>query len=100
MTRMDGMERLTEERFKTSQLAINKAEQAQELRNQASNEWRNAMKDREAIFATKTEMQRNTEDIKSLQSFKDNLMGKNTIIAIVIPVLISLAFLILNRFIN
>jgi hypothetical protein len=96
MTRMNGMELLTEERFKTSQLAIDKAEEAQKQRNMAANEWREAMNDREINFTQKVETLRIMEDIKLLRTKADNATGRNSILTVVITTGISLAFFFLS----
>lgn len=77
LEKINSLEKLTDERFKTSQIAINKAEEAQKLRNEAQNEWRQSMKDREATYATKAEMQRNAEDIKGLRESRSEISGKS-----------------------
>jgi uncharacterized protein YhaN len=47
-----------------AQKAVDKAESAQQLRNEAQNEWRAAMKDQQATFADKEQTERRLKSIE------------------------------------
>ena len=78
---------LSEVRFKSLQIAVDKAEEAQKLRNEAQNEWRAQFKDQTNNFPTRIEIgsmrnefssinEINTENIKKLELAQANQAGK------------------------
>jgi hypothetical protein len=72
-----SLEKLTDERFKTSQLAITKSEESLKEYKAQANEWRGQSKDQALTYATKAEVERNTDDIKSLRESRSEGAGKN-----------------------
>lgn len=58
------------EHFDSLQMAVDKAEEAQRQRNQAQNEWREAMNDKDATFARK-------ETVEALVSRMDRSEGRS-----------------------
>lgn len=54
-SRIDGLEKLTDERFKTSQLALNKSEESLKEYKTQANEWRGQSKDQNQTYLQKTE---------------------------------------------
>ena len=75
-----GVENTADTARSYSDKAINKAEDAQEKRWIASNEIRGAMRDRDAEFATKTEMEAkwlvNADKIADLAAWRGRVEGK------------------------
>jgi BMFP domain-containing protein YqiC len=55
-------------RFEQNQIAIDKAEQAQQLRNEAQNEWRNQLRDERANFATRNDQDALEKRLEVLES--------------------------------
>jgi len=53
-----------------AQKAVDKAEGAQQLRNDAQNEWRAAMKDQQATFADKEQTERRLNNLEILMAAK------------------------------
>ncbi len=51
-----------------AQKAVDKAEGAQQLRNDAQNEWRGAMKDQQATFADKEQVERRLSALEKWQA--------------------------------
>lgn len=70
-----------------SQSAVDKAEQAQKLRNEAMNEWRQTIGDRDSKYATKEQVDATIDRIGRLEKFMWLLMGAFILLNLVKPYL-------------
>jgi len=79
--RIRGLEALLVERAETTQRALDKAEEAASGFRSAANEWRAAMADREANFASKEDVNRRLHALED-QQLKNtgSIMGRSALI--------------------
>jgi len=82
--------RLADSKFESAQIAINKAEEAQGLRNIAQNEWRQQSKDQTSTYATRENVEKMSVDIKDLQLNQANLAGKASQSSFILTLALSL----------
>jgi len=77
-----------------AQKAVDKAEGAQQLRNDAQNEWRGAMKDQQSTFADKEQTERRLSAIEQWQAAQGGKsQGVGFSAAVVVQLLVSAAAL-------
>ena len=80
----------------SAQKAVDKAEAAQQLRNDAQNEWRAAMKDQQATFADKEQTERRLKVLEEARASQSGVGAFIISAAIVVSGVVAAAGFIYN----